>query len=100
MPATYDEETKRTNEIKTLLDAIDIEGKDVTADALLTQRAIADYLVGRKAHYHFTVKKNQPTLDIKLFFKDRGWLIRFLRTLNPMLSERSPGSPPPAASTL
>jgi hypothetical protein len=38
------------------------------------ERAIADYLVGRKAHYHFTVKKNQPTLhqDIKLFFKDRG----------------------------
>jgi predicted transposase YbfD/YdcC len=54
---------KRTNEIKTaipLLDAIDIQGKEITADALLTQRKIADYLVGqRKAHYHFTVKK-QP----------------------------------------
>jgi predicted transposase YbfD/YdcC len=77
LPVAYDEKTKRTNEIKTaipLLDAIDIEGKDVTADALLTQRTIADYLVGRKAHYHFTVKKNQPTLhqDIKLFFQDRG----------------------------
>jgi hypothetical protein len=36
-----DQEVKRTNEIKTaipLLDAIDIQGKDVTADALLTQR--------------------------------------------------------------
>jgi predicted transposase YbfD/YdcC len=44
------------------LDAIDIEGKDVTADALLTQRDIARYLVGRNAHYHFTVKGNQPGL--------------------------------------
>jgi predicted transposase YbfD/YdcC len=72
-----DQELKRTNEIKTaipLLDAIDIQGKDVTADALLTQRKIADYLVRqRKAHYHFTVKNNQPGLfqDIALYFKDR-----------------------------
>jgi predicted transposase YbfD/YdcC len=68
---------KRTNEIKTaipLLDAIDIKGKEITADALLTQRKIADYLVGqRKAHYHFTVKNNQPGLfqDIALYFNDR-----------------------------
>ena len=57
-----------------LLDAIDIEGKDVTADALLTQRNIANYLVKeRKAHYHFTVKGNQPGLlqDIELYFQDR-----------------------------
>ena len=68
---------KRTNEIKTaipLLDAIDIQGKEITADALLTQRKIADYLVGqRKAHYHFTVKNNQRGLfqDIALYFNDR-----------------------------
>jgi predicted transposase YbfD/YdcC len=72
-----DQEVKRTNEIKTaipLLDAIDIQGKDVTADALLTQRKIADYLVRkRQAHYHFTVKNNQPGLfqDIALYFKNR-----------------------------
>jgi len=72
-----DEKIKRTNEIKTaipLLDAIDIQGKEITADALLTQRKIADYLVrDRKAHYHFTVKNNQPGLfqDIALYFKDR-----------------------------
>ncbi|MCJ7686239.1 MAG: ISAs1 family transposase [Desulfobacteraceae bacterium] len=72
-----DQEIKRTNEIKTtipLLDAIDIQGKDLTADALLTQRKIADYLVqDRKAHYHFTVKNNQPSLfeDIALYFEDR-----------------------------
>ncbi len=73
-----DQEVKRTNEIKTaipLLNAIDIQGKDITADALLTQRNIADYLVKeRKAHYHFTVKNNQPGLfqDIALYFNDRG----------------------------
>jgi len=57
-----------------LLDAIDLQGKDITADALLTQRKLADYLCRkRKAHYHFTVKGNQATLfeDIKLYFQDR-----------------------------
>ncbi len=57
-----------------LLDAIKIEGKTVTADALLTQRRIADYLVReRKAHYHFTVKGNQPNLldDIEFYFRNR-----------------------------
>jgi len=53
---------------------IDIEGKEISADALLTQRKLADYLVAeRKAHYHFTVKANQPTLlqDIARFFQER-----------------------------
>ena len=77
LPVEDSEEVKRTNEIKMaipLLDAIDIEGKDVSADALLTQRKLAEYLVAdRKAHYHFTVKGNQPTLlqDLELYFKDR-----------------------------
>lgn len=72
------EALKQTNEITMaipLLDGVgDLENTDVTADALLTQRALAEYLVGeRKAHYHFTVKRNQPTLfdDLALFFKDR-----------------------------
>jgi len=57
-----------------LLDAIDIEGKVITGDALLTQREFAEYLVKeRHAHYHFTVKKNQLTLlqDISLYFEDQ-----------------------------
>jgi predicted transposase YbfD/YdcC len=57
-----------------LLDAIDLEGKDVTADALLTQRKIAKYLVKeRHAHYHFTVKGNQRGVleDLALLFQDR-----------------------------
>jgi len=43
---------KQTNEIgmfTQLLDGIAIEGKDITADALLTQRRIARYLVDRGA---------------------------------------------------
>ena len=77
LPVEDSEEVKRTNEIKMaipLLDAIDIEGKDVSADALLTQRKLADYLVTeRKAHYHFTVKGNQPGVlqDLALYFQDR-----------------------------
>jgi hypothetical protein len=56
-----------------LLDAIAIQGKTITVDALLTQRKFAEYLVNREADYHFTVKNNQPTLreDIALFFKNR-----------------------------
>jgi len=65
---------KQTNEIKIaapLLDAVSIEGKNITADALLTQRKLAVYLVKkRQAHYFFTVKSNQPTLkeDIEYYF--------------------------------
>jgi len=78
LPIEGREEVKRTNEIKMaipLLESIDLEGKEVSADALLTQRKLADYLVGeRKAHYHFTVKGNQPGIlqDLELYFQDRG----------------------------
>ena len=56
-----------------LLDAIDIKDRLITADALLTQRKLADYLVQRGAHYHFTAKGNQATLekDIALLFEKR-----------------------------
>ena len=56
-----------------LLEGCDIAGKDVTGDALLTQRALASYLIERQAHYHFTVKGNQPRLerDITLLFERR-----------------------------
>jgi len=74
LPIAGSDELKQTNEIGMaipLLAACEIAGKDITADALLTQRTLADYLVGRGAHYHFTVKGNQPTLqqDAAAFFK-------------------------------
>ena len=57
-----------------LLAAIELTDKDITTDALLTQRKLADYLVTeRHARYHFTVKGNQPTLyrDLAPYFQDR-----------------------------
>ncbi len=66
---------KQTNEIKVaapLLDAIEIENKDITADALHTQWKLARYIVeDRRAHYYFTVKDNQPNLlaDISFYFQ-------------------------------
>ena len=67
-----DETEKRTNEIGTILPLLetvpDIAGHTVTTDALLTQRALATYLLGRGADYLFTVKGNQPNMldDIRL----------------------------------
>jgi len=77
IPVENKDELKRTNEIKTaapLLDAIDIAGKTITADALLTQRDFVNYLVeDRKADYHLTIKANQPTLldDVMRHFDRR-----------------------------
>ncbi len=68
------DEEKQTNEIKTaipLLETIDIQGKTISADALLTQRELAQYLVEQRgAHYHFTVKGNQKKLleETALYF--------------------------------
>src|SRR3954447_3442936 len=54
------------NEIAAFITALDtlpqLRGHLITADALHTQRSHADYLLGRGAHYLFTVKDNQPTL--------------------------------------
>jgi len=77
LPVKGKDETKQTNEIgmfAAVLDAIDIAGKTISADALLTQRKLANYLVERQAHYHFTVKGNQPRLqeEIALQFQDRA----------------------------
>jgi predicted transposase YbfD/YdcC len=57
-----------------LLESLDLKDKDITADALLTQRKLAEHLVKKRhAHYPFTVKANQATLleDLALMFQDR-----------------------------
>jgi predicted transposase YbfD/YdcC len=76
LPVEGSDETKQTNEIGMfipLLENLDIRGKDITSDALLTQRKLASFVVGRGAHYHFTAKGNQATLntDIALLFENR-----------------------------
>lgn len=57
---------EKTNEITcfaALLDPYDLQGVTVTGDALHTQRDHARFLVeAKKAHYAFTVKRNQKNL--------------------------------------
>ena len=77
MPIEGSDAQKRTNEIGMaipLLGLCDLAGRDITGDALLTQRALASYIVEQQAHYHFTAKGNQPALerDIALLFETRG----------------------------
>jgi len=62
LPVEGSDEEKRTNEIGMAVPLL--ETCDITGDALLTQRAIATHIVQQHAHYHFTVKSNQPTLEI------------------------------------
>jgi len=70
------DEVKQSNEIKfapILLDQLNINGKDITSDALHTQTEFADYIVSqRNAHYFLCVKLNQPTLfeDIDFYFSN------------------------------
>lgn len=84
----HSEEEKQTNEIKIaapMLDAIAIEGRTITADALLTQRELAQYLVEeRNANFHFTVKANQPTLleDLSFYFQNTPKAADFTHTGN------------------
>jgi predicted transposase YbfD/YdcC len=72
-----DDTLKQTNEIGMvipLLDTLPLNAKTLTADALLTQRKLAAYLLERGAHYVFTVKDNQPNLlaDLRLAFAQPG----------------------------
>lgn len=66
MPVAGGDEEKQTNEIRMvepLLRPLDLDGMTITADAPLTQRTIAKFLVEEKrAHYHFIVKANQKNL--------------------------------------
>lgn len=86
LPIKGCDEEKQTNEIKTaapLLDTLEIEGRTITADALLTQREFARYLVeDREANYHFTVKGNQPNLleDLTVYFQNTPKTADFIQT--------------------
>ena len=67
MPVEGREEVKGTNEIKMaipLLEAIDIEGKDITADALLTQRELAEYLVTKRQ----AIKKSSGEISSEIAY--------------------------------
>ena len=52
----------------------ELAGKTFTADALLTQTKLADFLIGRGAHFLFAVKGNRPNLltDLEFHFQKRA----------------------------
>jgi predicted transposase YbfD/YdcC len=65
----------KTNEIPVLEDVLRqlvLEGRVITVDALLTQRAIAQHIVAGGGDYVMVVKGNQPQLhqEIHLLFQD------------------------------
>jgi predicted transposase YbfD/YdcC len=65
----------QTNEIPVLenvLRQLVLEGRVITVDALLTQRAIAQHIVAGSGNYVMVVKGNQPQLhhDIHLLFQN------------------------------
>ncbi|MHB8458217.1 MAG: ISAs1 family transposase [Acidimicrobiales bacterium] len=58
-------ENDKTNEILAfapLLGPINLAGRVVTADAIHTQKKAARLVIGKKGHYIFGVKENQPKL--------------------------------------
>ncbi len=61
------EKSKYTNEIGvcvSLLESIpDLKGKVITADAMLTQRKIAQQVLDQEADYMFILKDNQKNLN-------------------------------------
>jgi predicted transposase YbfD/YdcC len=69
----------RTNEIPVALEVLAgllLEGRVVTVDALLTQRAVASTILAGGGDYVMLVKGNQPELeeDIRLVFEEGRWL--------------------------
>lgn len=91
-----DRKTNEITRVAPLLDQLDITGTVVTADALLTQREIARYLVEDKhADYVLTVKDNQPSLrqDIEDFFAAEAEEAPRRRRGNPQSASGDPFPP-------
>jgi predicted transposase YbfD/YdcC len=62
-----DSKTNEITRLRPLLEGLDLTGVVITADAIHTQHAHADWLVGAKhAAYLLIVKANQPTLHHQL----------------------------------
>jgi len=49
--------------VKDVLATLPLEGRVVTADALLTQREVCEQIVEQGGDYLFPVKDNQPALE-------------------------------------
>jgi len=71
---------EKSNEIKAvplLLEALNIKGHIITADAMSCQTNIAKIIINRRADYILALKGNQGMLfeDVKLYFADNEHLI-------------------------
>jgi predicted transposase YbfD/YdcC len=81
----------KTNEIPVLedvLQALIVEGRIITVDALLTQRAVAERVVQGGGDYVMLVKGNQPQLqhDIQLVFQESHALAETMATAETIAS--------------
>jgi hypothetical protein len=67
-----DEKSNEMTAVPKLLDLLDVSGCIVTADALNTQRTIAEKVLVQGADYVLALKSNQGTLhaDVELRFSD------------------------------
>lgn len=68
--------------LEPLLDALVLDGRVVTCDALHTQREVAQAVLSRGGDYLLPVKENQPALreDIALLFAHRAELAEMIAT--------------------
>jgi predicted transposase YbfD/YdcC len=65
-----DDKTNEITQVETVLHQLVLQGRVCTMDALLTQRHVAQTIVGKGGDYVMIVKENQPQLraDIELVF--------------------------------
>jgi len=74
-----DEKTNEIGVVEQLLSSLDISGRVITTDALLTQKAVARQIVQSHGDYVLPVKDNQLTLRLKIdeHFQRNGADARF-----------------------
>jgi predicted transposase YbfD/YdcC len=63
------DETNETTQVKTLLDAIDLTGAVVTADAVHASRETAEHIAGQRGADYLLMKGNTPGLQRAIFDK-------------------------------
>jgi len=70
------DQTNEITRVDELVEGLVLEGKVVTAGALLTRRGICRGIINRGGDYLLVVKDNQPQLleDIEMSFADYWWL--------------------------
>jgi predicted transposase YbfD/YdcC len=72
-----EEKSNKITAIPTLLEKLALEGCIVTIDAMGRQYKTAGQVVGKRADYLFSLKKNQETLyeDVQEYFRDRDYAV-------------------------